>query len=755
MKTNRNGLLLAALFFLLAVWLTRSPLIVFAQGIIIDPPPHPPVLTPVPIALADPITIALHQVDAVIDGPVASVHLTQIFRNDSNRTVEGTYIFPLPEDAAISDFQMTVDGQTLEGKLLSKAEARRIYEEIVRRQRDPALLEYIGRGLFQASVFPIPAGASRTLELTYTQILKRSDSLYAFKYPLRTQQYTHTAVESLVLNIELRNQPGLRTIYSPSHPVNIERSGDAAAQVGYEATSAQAEADFELFFATADSAIGLNVLSYKPTGEDGFFALIAAPGVEVDTQAIVARDIVLVLDVSGSMQGEKIEQARKAAAFVVDQLNPDDRLNLISFSTGVRLWQPTLQTMDTTTAKDAHAWIQRLTATGSTDINRALLEALGQLQRPGVGDRPGYLLFVTDGLPTQGETDVQRIIGNALNNKPADSSVRIFTFGVGFDVNTDLLDTLSSDLGGRSTYVQPVEQIDEKIGQFYNSISTPVLTGVTLDFGTKNADNENADDQVVVDDLYPYPLPDLFAGEQLVVVGRYQQGATLPITLRGVVNGEKVSYHYPNQRLVTTGGESFVARLWATRKIGALLAQVRRTGATQEVMDEITNLSLQYGIVTPYTSYLVQEPNLATGQAQPQTNMAPEALRQSAADAVETAVQAQAAAPASGAEAVAASEKRMELQTAVVVEERPEVRFAGGKTFVQQGVVVAADGQPLELWVDTGFAGTMQLETVIFGSARYFELAQEPTMARWLAVAPELIVVIAPDKALRITTLQP
>ncbi len=752
MWINRNRVLLGAIFLLFVGLVSVRLPHTFAQGIIIDPPPNPPgtpVRTPIPAPIVDPITIALHQVDAVIDGPVASVHLTQIFRNDSNRTVEGTYIFPLPEDAAVSDFQMTVDGQTLEGKLLSKAEARQIYEEIVRRQRDPALLEYIGRGLFQASVFPIPAGASRTLELTYTQILKRSDSLYTFKYPLRTQQYSHSPVEALAINIELRNQPGLRTIYSPSHQVSVERSGDTSAQIGYEASHVQAESDFELFFATADSAIGLNVLSYKPAGEDGFFALIAAPGVEVDAQAVVARDIVLVLDVSGSMQGEKIEQARKAADVVVDLLNPDDRLNLISFSTGVRLWKPTLQTMDAATIKDAHSWIDRLTATGSTDINRALLEALGQLQRPGVGDRPGYLLFMTDGLPTQGETDVQRIIGNALNNKPIDSAVRIFTFGVGFDVNTDLLDTLSSELGGRSTYVQPDEQIDEKIGQFYSGISTPVLSGVALDFGAENSD------EIVIDELYPYPLPDLFAGEQLVVVGRYQEGATLPITLRGVVNGEKVSYHYPNQQLVTSGGEAFVARLWATRKIGALIAQVRRTGPAQEVMDEITNLSLQYGIVTPYTSYLVQEPNLATGQTQPQPDLAPEEMRQSAADAVETAVMAQASAPASGAEAVAASEKRMALQTAVIVEARPEVRFVGGKTFVQQGVVTTLDGQSLALWVDTSFAANMQIETVLFGSERYFALAQQPTMARWLAISPELIVVTAPDQALRITTVQP
>ncbi len=753
---------LSAPLILAAILLFSHFFSVLAQDIIIEPPPIPPIVTPQPAQPVFPqpasITIATHRVDAVIDGPVAKVHLTQIFRNDANQTVEGRYVFPLPEDAAVSDFQMTIDGKTLEGKLLSKDEARRIYEAIVRQQRDPALLEYVGRGLFQTSVFPIPAGASRTLELSYAQILPQKDGLSQFRYPLRSQHMDANPVESLAIHIELRNQPGLRTIYSPNYNLKIERTDNTSAIIDYTANQVQPESDFQLFFSTTQNAIGLNVLTYKPAGEDGFFALLAAPGVEIDPQKLVQRDVVLVLDVSGSMQGEKIAQARKAADFVVDHLNSGDRFNLLSFSTGVQLWQSSLQPIGAATAKDAHRWINGLTATGSTDINRALLEALGQLQSATAeGDnRPAYLLFMTDGLPTQGEIDAQRIIDNALNNKPTQQTIRMFTFGVGFDVNTDLLDTLSQELGGRSSYVKPEEQIDEKLSQFYSQIGLPVLAGVTLDFGK----------QAVIDEVYPYPLPDLFAGEQLVVVGRYHNAADLTVTLQGMVNQQKIIYQYPHQHFVTSGGEPLVARLWATRKIGVLLAQARRSSANQttvdqELIDEITNLSLQYGIVTPYTAYLVEEPSVVSqstaGAAPAPTVNEPRSLYTQGANAAtaNNKADAVAAAPASGAAAVAASEARTQLENATNVQENQAVRFVNGKTFTQQGAVTTKDGRTLDLWVDTLYQEQMQIEKVVFGSERYFALAKQPQMAPWLAISPELLIVIDKHKAIRITTVEP
>lgn len=748
-----GGLLLTLLF------IGSSTYFVFAQGIIIDPPPGGPI--PRLPLVADPIRLEEQRVDVLIDGPLAQVHLTQVVRNHSAQTVEGTYIFPLPADAAVSDFQMTVDGQVMEGQILTKEEARRAYEEIVRRQRDPALLQYVGRDLFQVNVFPIPAGATRTLELNYSQVLPLRDGLYQFRYPLPVRHVNAEPVGKLTINVMLRNQPGLRTIYSPTYAITVERTSDQSAQVRYSATAVKPEEDFVLYFGTGQKEVGLNILSYKPAGEDGYFVLLATPSMNVDDAAIIARDILMVVDVSGSMQGEKIEQAKAAVHYVVDHLNAADRFNLIAFSTGVKLWQPTLQSAATDRLQDAHAWIDGVAATGSTDINRALLEALAQLQGD-QSERPAYVLFLTDGLPTQGETEIERILVNVRNNRPAAVSVRLFTFGVGFDVNTELLDTLSRELGGRSSYVQPNERIDEEVSHFYAGVSTPVLSDVTIQFGN-NQSGDSVGGSNVVDELYPYPLPDLFAGEQLVVAGRYRSAQPVDVTLRGQSNDAQIIYRYPAQRFVAAGGEPAVARLWAARKISALLAQVRQMGPHQELIDAIVDLSLRYGIVTPYTSSFVPEPvasgatdgSGAVGEDGELLLPGPTSV---AREAVATALSTQMAKSRYdqvGESAVAASEQLNELATASVIQEAPEMRFVNGRTFLQRTVAEGANKVGLTLWVDTLYTEDMVLETIEFGSDCYFALAKEPQVAAWLALAPDIIVARDTQTALRITTIAP
>ncbi|MEZ4864052.1 MAG: VIT domain-containing protein [Caldilineaceae bacterium] len=718
-----------------------------AQGIIIDPPPAPPI-TPV----ADPIRIQLQQVDVTIDGPVAQVRLTQMLRNSSPSTVEGSYIFPLPADAAVSDFQMTVDGQVLEGQLLSKEDARRAYEEIVRRRRDPALLEYLGHDLFQVKVFPIPAGATRKLELHYVQLLAQHEGLYQFRYPLQTHQYSHAPVEQLAVNMELVNRPGLRTIYSPNYEIAVARTSDRSAHVSYKATAAQPQDDFVLYFGTDKSAVGLNLLSYKPANEDGFFVLLAAPGVDVAADAIVQRNIIMVLDVSGSMQGEKMEQAKAAARFVVDHLNSQDRFNLVAFSTGVRLWQTTLQSVGSGARKAAHQWLEQLQASGSTDINRALLEALAQLDDKDQS-RPTYILFLTDGLPTQGETDTARILGNVRNNRSGAGVLRLFTFGVGYDVNTTLLDALSQQLRGRSSYVRPDERIDEKVSSFYAGVSTPVLSNVALQLG----------DNVTVDETYPYPLPDLFAGEQLVMVGRYHDGAPVTVTLRGEVNGKPITYRYPNQRLLAVGGEPALARLWAARKISALLSQMQLTGPDPELIDAVVELSLQYGIVTPYTSAFVPEPNVTAVGTEAASRWIGEAndvvdpyATPAAVNRAQLEFKVAAALGASnevrtGQAAVVASQRLGELATADTVATTEAVRFINGKTFVRRPFAVGQSGERI-LWVDTQYKPEMKVETIVFGGDCYFTLAQDLQLSAWLALSSNLLIVHNAQSAWRITT---
>lgn len=733
---QRSRFVLIIFFFLLALLIASfNTATVSAQGIIIDPPWLHPQPTPVPLPLQPSISIEQHSVDAQIDGPVAHVQVTQRFRNEQAVAVEGVYVFPLPQDAVVSDFQLTVDGRTLEGELLGREEARRIYEEIVRNQRDPALLEYLGRELFQTSVFPIPAGATRTVSFSYTQVVPQQNGLFKFSYPLRTAPFDSAPVANLSLAVELRNQPGLRTIYSPQFALDIERADDSSASIRYRANAAQPDQDFELYFGVDEAAVGLSVLSYKPAGEDGFFLLLAAPSVDVAPEEIVERDLILVVDISGSMQGEKIEQARNAANGVLEQLHAGDRFNLIAFSTGVRLWQSELQPASAENRQAARAWINGLTAAGSTDINRSLLEGLGQLA--GDAQRPAYMLFLTDGLPTQGQTEPQRIIQNALNNAP-ERVVRLFTFGVGFDVNTDLLDRLSRELGGRSTYVKPGEAIDEKVGDFYAGISIPVLTGLTLDWQSNNG----------IDELYPYPLPDLFAGDQLILLGRYQRGGPFTLTLNGTANERELSFHYSGRSLVTSGGEPFVARLWATRKIGALLEQIRQHGPLTQLVDEVVELSLAYGIVTPYTSYLVVEPEVQREQRAAE-QVAP--LMERARVGALSSLRESAAAPASGADAVAASETRNALVYAANVRQNAQVRYIAGKTFIQEALVEGAEGRTVVRWVDTAYNEEHETETVIFGSERYFVLARQTQLAPWLALSTELVVVVEEGKALRIT----
>lgn len=708
-----------------------------------EPIPLPPFDMPMP---SNQIVIARHAVDAVIEGQVAQVQVTQVLRNRSGRMAEGVYIFPLPADAAVSDFQMTVDGEVLEGKLLDRNEARRIYEQIVRSQRDPALLEYLNRGLFQTSIFPIPPGESRTVNLTYTHLVARSDGLYHFNYPLRMPHLGATAQE-IDVRIEVRKLPGLRTIYSPNYPITVERVADDQAAITYSAPADKPVSDFDLYFGADRQPVGLDLLSYKPAGEDGYFVLLAAPSVEAGADEIVARDMVVVLDVSGSMQGKKIEQAKDAVRYVVQQLNPEDRFNLIAFSTGVSLWKNRLQTVNDQSAKSALRWIGDLRATGSTDINRALLEALAQLD-DGEATRPATILFLTDGQPTQGEMNIDVILRNARNNMPIERTLRLFAFGVGYDVNTDLLDTLAADLRGASQYVKPDELIDEAVSAFYAQVSTPVLSDIAIDFG----------DEIAIADLYPYPLPDLFAGRQLVAVGRYDQGGKVEVTLSGQVNGKERTYIYPDRTLAEHGGEPFVARLWATRKIGHLLAQIRRSGPDPELVQAVTELSLRYGIVTPYTSYLILEPTLldlpsaALSGEEGMAFVLPDInqlrrLGNVAADAMS-------AAPAVGEAAVVASQARIELQQAEIVRQLlSEVRYIGGRSFVLRAYVTAEDGSRVGLWVDTQYDEAMAMTTVVFGSDAYFELLDEPGMAQWLSISPEVIVVVDAGSAVRITTV--
>ncbi len=694
----------------------------FADGILFpDPPPIP---DPPPLEESW-LTIRYHRVSVVIEDQIAVTRVDQEFYNHHDWEVEGTYIFPIPRDASISKFTLWVDGQAIEAEILPAEEARRIYENIVRERRDPALLEYIGTGAVQARVYPIPPGGSRRIELEYSQVLEQDSGLVSYTYPLNTEKFSFQPLEECSVRIELRSKKPLRSVYSPTHQdrVYIERESDHSVLIGYEEYGVLPEVDFELIYSTSSDDVGLDLLTYPDpdSNREGFFLLLAAPSVEVER--VIPRDIVLVLDTSGSMEGDKLVQAKEAAGYILTHLNPEDRFNVTVFSTGVKHFARELQPVSH--APEAIAWIDRMSALGGTNINQALLEAVS-FRNPtedSSSGRPLVLLFLTDGLPTEGVTDIDQILANTRHNST--DYLRLFSFGVGDDVNTELLDTLAEQNGGVVSYVRPGEKIQEEVSALYAKIQTPVLSDLVLDFG-----------RTTVEEIFPQTLPDLFSGSQLMVAGRYRlaagQSGRTALRLSGVVEGKELVFQKQVDLLeshLSAESTSFIPRLWAARKIGYLLNQIRYEGENPEWVDAVIELSVRYGIITPYTSFLVVENDFYSGEGWDEA--AEELTREYAG-------------PAVGAEAVDKAEAESNLRAAESVAQppmpsasgaadraEPILKYVGGKTFYLR------DG----IWIDSGYeAATMTPIKIGFGSDVYYQLLDSrPEWGKYLALGESVI----------------
>ncbi|MBI5052904.1 MAG: VWA domain-containing protein [Chloroflexi bacterium] len=718
---SRNLQSLISLFVVLIIALA-IPLPALADGIIIiDPPicqgglpcPTPPrpcrVAPCPPFPIADQLEIKYHRVTVSIENQVAITKVDQVFYNPNTYEAQGTYIFPIPKDAAVNNFTMYVDGQKISAKILDANEAKRIYQDIVAKRRDPALLEYIGQGAVQASVFPIPPKGERRIQLEYSQVLAADNGLVRYVYPLSTEKYSAKPLDNVSINVSVISKEAVRSVYSPSHAINVNRRDTFRFDAGYEESKVKPDKDFQLYYSVSPSDIGVNLLSYRdPAGGDGFFLLLASPGIDAKTDSVISKDVILVLDQSGSMQGQKISQAKDALTYVLKNLNREDRFNIVAFSTGTQRYANEMQPVSKT--GDASSWVNLIRAEGGTNIDQALLEAMNMVKN---NERPAIVIFLTDGLPTSGVTNANQILNDVKNAAP--KNVRLFTFGVGDDVNTVLLDSLAQDIRGTSAYVRPNERIDEIVSSFYAKVSTPVLADLKIDYGS-----------IVVNDSYPTPLPDLFAGSQLVLVGRYRSGGNTAITLRGTVNGQPREIKFEDATFTPSGGYDFIPRLWATRKIGYLLSQIRLRGENREMVQEIIALSVRYGIVTPYTSYLITEDNILTSSGQTK-----------AAEKESNRLQA-APAAVSGAGAVQTSKDQSGMtqadQAAAPAQQYAQaLKQQGIRTFIVQNNV----------WTDTQFdPSKMKTTQVKFASDDYFKLiAAIPDLAQAFSVSERVIAV--------------
>lgn len=571
---------------------------VLAQGI----------LYPRPEIREQPFFVKSVRVSSVLNDSVAETTVEQTFVNDSSIEQEGTYLFPLPDGATVTSFSLKAGDKVMEARMLSKEEARGIYEAIVRRRRDPALLEYVGRGVFRASVFPIPAHGERLLTLKYAEVLKPEGTVKKFSYPLSTGRFSTRPIPVSSVSVRLKTTVPLKTVYSPSHDISVRRIGEHEAAASWEGHGEIPDRDFTLYYATNADDVGLSLLTY-PTGDNGgYFMLIAAPRVNIPKERILPKQIVFVLDRTGSMaSNNKMAQARNAMKYCLDSLNANDRFDVITFNESADVLTRSLVPASPENVAKAQKFVAETDASGGTNIEEALRAALGLLKNE-TGTQK-MVVFMTDGLPTVGETNVETILANvkrmnggervvtaSLKEAQAkDDGTRIFSFGVGYDVNVPFLDRLSEQAHATADYVRPEENIESIVSSFYGKVSSPILSRVSLAF-----------DGIETYDVYPKEMPDLFKNGQLIVAGRYRGNTAGTVRLSGYAQNQPANYKLANAFGDGAARSPLVSRIWATRKIGFLLDQVR-LHSNKEVVDEIVRLSKEYGIITPYTSYLADE----------------------------------------------------------------------------------------------------------------------------------------------------
>ena len=712
----------------LLVALFASTAAVGAQGLV-EPVPSRP--GPLPRPAADAVTIIASEVTVAIAGREARIDVDDRIRNAGPLTAEARWLFPLPRDAAFTGFTLWNGETALEGEMLDRDRAQAIYEAIVRRRRDPALLTLAGHGLVRSQVFPIGAGEERRVRLRTVQLLDRAGDALRFRYRLpRTDQGAGTALAAArTLTVTILDRAGdLAEPWSPTHALRAQRERGQL-RVTIDATTG---GDVELLLPRRRPLAALGHVVHAPRGEDGYAMLVVAPPRTESTLA-VARDLTLVVDVSGSMSGAKLEQARAGLRHALGTLGPRDRFRLVAFASTVREFRPGFTIADRAALEEADRFVESLRADGGTNLDAALAVALREpTPRDGPAtERLPIALVLTDGLPSVGERDPEKLAAAA---EGALGRTRVFTLGVGADVNTFLLDRLAQAGRGSAEYVAPGAAVEATLATIFRRIARPVLTDLRL-----------VSAPVTLTLQEPAVLPDLFDGDEVVLFARYRGVGRGALVLEGLRDGRReriaIEADFPAQH----ESDDYVARLWATRRIGTLTRTARLEGASDAIVREIRELGLRHGILTEYTAFLVQEPAIAVHGGPAAPAAAPpmdRALRGGvgARDAMVGDVAVQRAKASSEAQKVtslaaadAEADRRLQELAAPSGRGRPTpvVRRAGGRVFVARG------GE----WTDAAHTGSLPVVTVAPYSPAWFALARAlPEFARCLAVGETLVV---------------
>jgi Ca-activated chloride channel homolog len=530
-------------------------------------------------------------------------------KNLTNARQEAEVLLPVPPGAVVRSF--TFEGAAAEpsAELLPKDAAKSAYESIVAKVKDPALLEFAGCNLIRSSVFPLDPNGTQKVRLTYESLLVADGNRIDYELP-RSESIDYGVPWKFSMKIKAKKP--VATVYSPTHTLDIKRDKDNIVAVRLADGGATQPGPIRVSYLVDSDGVSASLFVYPDGSKGGYFLLLAGVPVPApDKKSAIKREVTLVFDHSGSMRGEKLEQAREAARQVIAGLDEGEAFNIIPFSDSVESFAPAPVVKTAETAKKADEYLKTIVARGGTNIRDALMEALQA--KPTQGMLP-IVLFLTDGLPTVGQTKEDAIRDDVSRNNP--HKRRVFTFGVGTDVNAPLLDKVADMTRACATFVLPKEDVEVKVGQVFKRLVGPVVADpevAVIDAAGKPALGRTTD-------VLPGKVPDLFAGDQLVLVGRYTGDEPLAFRLTGNYLGTPRTFKFSFDLNGATTRNAFVPRLWASRKIAVLTDAITDMGARspaevakissdpkfKELVQEIVRISTEFGILTEYTAFLAK-----------------------------------------------------------------------------------------------------------------------------------------------------
>jgi Ca-activated chloride channel family protein len=699
------------------------PVLAVAQGTIIPRPCLPRPCTTArpcpPCGQGQGVVKQSSHVRADLADRVLRYEVTETFVNRGSGLGEADYIFPLPRGAAFEDLKLSINGELVSGETMSAERARGIYEEIVRRQRDPALVEWMGHGMLRARIFPIAPGEEKKVVVRFQMVAEREGDAIRVDYFQgkrndgsigREVARDRTASGSFTLTYPAVSTYG--SAYSPTHSVSTSQRGNRR-EVRVRGDASEITI---LIPVRGSSEPAISVLSFAPRDEDGF-ALVTLSPPAIAPRA-TARDVTLVLDVSGSMSGVKIRQARDAGKQVLGTLSPSDRFRLIDFSTDVRTFREDFVRATPENIREANRYLESLRAVGSTNISGALDVAL----EGGVpSGRLGLVLFVTDGEPTVGERNAEAIASRVERLR---RNRRIFSFGVGADLNAALIERLAIEGQGTAHFVRPEESVERAVALVAERLATPVITDLRVSVNG-----------VRLSRRHPAAESDVFAGQDFVMLTRYSGNGPGTIRFEGNTANGPVSWTKRVAFARDSRENSFIARLWATQRVGFLSAEKRKNGGSREIDEEIRELGEKYSIPTEFTSYLVLEPGTDPRDFSGGRMMQPQSI------AVTGAATGNAAPPpvaASRQQAFESARESAKLRAATNLADAEmnaapgqNVRRVGARTFALRG----------DTWIDMARRDSMETVKVRAFSDAYFKLVDAiPELRDVLAIGDKVIV---------------